>query len=88
MRTFTLIITLVLAALLGGCSTAGKFDNVLSFTLPGTPARAFTNSTYAGFSLGTELRKEDAERLQEMVRQVMEYQLLLNHLALAARQRQ
>lgn len=73
-----------LALLLGGCSTVGKFDNVLTVTLPGTPPRAFGNSTYGGFSMGLELRKEDAERLQEMIRAMAEYQLLLRMLVTPA----
>lgn len=79
-RLLILPLLLAIAAMSAGCSTVGKFDNVLTVTLPGTPPRAFGNSTYGGFSMGLELRKEDAERLQEMIRAMAEYQMLLRML--------
>jgi hypothetical protein len=51
---------------LTGCSTAGKFDNVLVTTLNGD--RAFVASMYGPFGLTAELRAQDARELDLMKR--------------------
>lgn len=58
------IATLCAAAALAGCSTAGKFDNVLVTTLSGD--RAFVSSLYGPIGITAELRAEDARELQVM----------------------
>jgi len=50
---------------LSGCSTVGKFDNVLTVSLSGD--RAFVASLYGPVGVTAELRKEDAAALQELV---------------------
>lgn len=54
------------ALLLGGCSTVGKFDNVLVMSLTGD--RAFVSSLYGPIGITAELREADAHALIEMAR--------------------
>lgn len=53
-------------AALAGCSTTGKFDNILVTTLNGD--RAFIASMYGPFGLTAELRAQDARELELMKR--------------------
>lgn len=75
------LVILAAAALLGGCATQGKFDNVLTTTLPSVAAdvkpRAFLNSTYMGLSIGAELREQDAQALAELLRIKAQHDFLL-----------
>jgi hypothetical protein len=58
----TIVICAALA--LSGCSTVGKFDNVLVTTLSGD--RAFVSSLYGPIGITAELRAEDARELRTM----------------------
>ena len=49
---------------ISGCSTVGKFDNVIVTTLTGD--RAFVSSLYGPIGITAELRKDDARELQVM----------------------
>lgn len=62
-RTLT---SLAAAALCAGCSTVGKFDNVLVVSLNGD--RAFVSSLYGPVGITAELREADAQALGEMAR--------------------
>lgn len=56
--------TLCATAALAGCSTVGKFDNVLVTTLSGD--RAFVSSLYGPIGITAELRADDARELKTM----------------------
>jgi hypothetical protein len=58
------ILALVACTAVAGCSTAGKFDNVLLTTLSGD--RAFVASLYGGLGITAELRAADARELLAM----------------------
>lgn len=57
---------LAAALALAGCSTVGKFDNVLVVSLTGD--RAFVSSLYGPIGITAELRQADAQALAEMAR--------------------
>ena len=57
-------ILLILACLLPGCSSLGKFDNVLVVSLTGD--RAFVSSLYGPIGITAELREADARELQRL----------------------
>lgn len=57
---------LAAALALSGCSTVGKFDNVLARSLSGD--RAFTLVLAGPFGFTLELREADAQSLDEMQR--------------------
>lgn len=61
-----LLIASLAAVLLSGCSTVGKFDNVLVVSLNGD--RAFVSSLYGPVGITAELREVDAKALAEMAR--------------------
>lgn len=79
MRLIALLaLSLAAGLLLGGCSTAGKFDNLIVRSLQGD--RAFAASTYGPFGLTSELRAEDAAELQrtaEAARQAEQLMLIM-----------
>lgn len=58
------ILTLALCAALAGCSTTGRFDNLITVSLTGD--RAFVSSLYGPIGITAELRASDARELRAM----------------------
>lgn len=60
-----IIATLCIAlCTLCGCSTVGKFDNLITVSLTGD--RAFATSLYGPIGITAELRADDARELRTM----------------------
>jgi hypothetical protein len=70
---------LAACAALAGCSTTGKFDNVLLCTL--NCDRAFVGSLVGPFGFTTELRAQDAREIQAMREKVRAAEAMLSSAA-------
>lgn len=66
MTTIRALALIAAALALSGCSTVGKFDNVLVISVTGD--RAFVSSLYGPIGITAELREADAQALAEMAR--------------------